>query len=125
MAQQLLRVADRDALAELAAQKPSGRPRLPYRRVYILLPPTADAKWLAAAARGAFDGRYTIGFSADDAVIGDLYGRHVLAVNPHHWPETLTAAWFHRHYPGTRFTAVVANSAEELEAWLKNWTEES
>ena len=31
--------------------------------------PLADQKWLLAAARGSFDGRYTIGFSADDARI--------------------------------------------------------
>lgn len=100
---------------------PAGTPRELYQRVYVLLPPTADQKWFMAAARGGFDGRYTIGFSADDAGIGDLEKRHVLAVNPHHWPQVLTEAWFKQHYPGVRFTAVVANSADELEAWLKNW----
>lgn len=124
LAQQLVRVAERDAEAEAAEEAPSGRPRLDYRRVYVLLPPTADLKWFQAAARGSFDGRYTIGFSADDAGVGELESRHVLAVNPHHWPETLTATWFHKNYPGTRFTAVVANTPEDLEAWLKNWLEE-
>ncbi len=100
---------------------PAGSPRELYRRVYVLLPPTADQKWFLAAARGSFNGRYTIGFSADDAGIGDLEHRHVLAVNPHHWPQVLTEAWFKQHYPGTQFTAVVANTAEDLEAWLKNW----
>ncbi len=100
---------------------PSDAARLDYERVYVLLPPTANLKWLEAAARGSFDGRYTIGFSADDAGIGDIESRHVVAVNPHHWPEVLTAAWFQQHYPGTQFTAVVANSPEDLEAWLKNW----
>lgn len=95
--------------------------RLNYQRVYVLLPPTADLKWLQAAAKGSFDGRYTIGFSADDAGIGDLENRHVLAVNPHHWPDVLTAAWFQQHYPGVKFTAVVANTPADLEAWLKNW----
>lgn len=101
---------------------PSGASRLNYRRVYVLLPPTADKNWLLAAARGGFEGRFTIGFSADDAGMGDMGNRHVLAVNPHHWPEVLTASWFQQHYPGATFTAVVANSAEDLEAWLKNWT---
>ncbi|MCI0395794.1 MAG: hypothetical protein L0332_26485 [Chloroflexi bacterium] len=125
LAQQLMRVAEKDALAEAAEQAPSGAPRLDYHRIYVLLPPTADAKWFVAAARGAFDGRYTVGFSADDAGVGDLAGRHILAVNPHHWPETLTAAWFHKHYPGAKFTAVVANSPDDLENWLRNWTEEA
>lgn len=103
---------------------PSSSPRTEYRRVYVLLPPTASQKWLEAAARGSFDGRFTIGFSADDAGMGDFDNRYVLAVNPHHWPEVLTAAWFQQHYPGTQFTAVVANTPQDLEAWLKNWTVE-
>ena len=101
---------------------PSDSARLNYRRVYVLLPPTANQKWVLAAAKGGYDGRFTIGFSADDAGIGNLENRHVLAVNPHHWPEVLTASWFQQHYPGVKFTAVVANQPEDLEAWLKNWT---
>lgn len=102
---------------------PSSSSRLNYQRVYVLLPPTADKNWLLAAARGSFDGRFTIGFSADDAGLGDMEYRHVLAVNPHHWPEVLTASWFEQHYPGANFTAVVANTPEDLEAWLKSWSE--
>lgn len=101
---------------------PSDSARMNYRRVYVLLPPTASQKWALAAAKGGYDGRFTIGFSADDAGIGNLENRHVLAVNPHHWPEVLTASWFQQHYPGVKFTAVVANQPEDLEAWLKNWT---
>ena len=104
---------------------PSDAARLHYQRVYVLLPPTADVKWLLAAAKGGFDGRFTIGFSADDAGIGDLEHRHVLAVNPHHWPDVLTASWFQQHYPGVQFTAVVANTPADLEAWLKNWLPDS
>ncbi len=100
---------------------PVGAARDSYRRVYVLLPPTADQKWFVAAARGSFDGRFTIGFSADDAGIGDLAQRQVLAVNPHHWPQVLTEAWFKQHYPGVRFTAVVANAPEDLEAWLREY----
>ncbi len=101
---------------------PSDSARMNYRRVYVLLPPTASQKWVLAAAKGGYDGRFTIGYSADDAGIGNLENRHVLAVNPHHWPEVLTASWFQQHYPGVKFTAVVANQPEDLEAWLKNWT---
>lgn len=100
---------------------PSDASRLDYKRVYVLLPPTADAHWFAAAAKGGFHGRFTIGFSADDAGMGDVQDKHVLAVNPHHWPNVLTAAWFQRHYPGVRFTAVVANRPDDLEAWLRDW----
>jgi hypothetical protein len=101
---------------------PASGARYDYQKVYVLLPPTADKHWFLAAARGGFDGRFTIGFSADDAGIGDFSVRHVLAINPHHWPEVLTAAWFQQHYPGTRFTPVVAGKPEDLEAFLRNWT---
>lgn len=100
---------------------PSDASRLAYKRTYVLLPPTADLNWFSAAARGGFNGRFTIGFSADDAGIGDLGGKTVVAVNPHHWPEVLTTAWFKQHYPGVNFVPVVANKPEDLEGWLKNW----
>ena len=102
---------------------PSDASRLNYRRVYVLLPPTADAHWFTASARGGFDGRFTIGFSADDAGVGDLGDKQVIAVNPHHWPEVLTASWFQQHYPGVKFTAVVVSKPDDLEAWLKDWHE--
>jgi len=121
LAQRLLQVSH-DDLSKAAALQPKGDPRIAYQRVYVLLPPTADEKWLVAAARGSFSGRYTVGFSADDAGLGLLEKRQVLAVNPHHWPEPLTAGWFHEHYPGTVFSAVVANAPADLEHWLKQWT---
>ena len=121
MAQKLLRVSEEDMLAARAKESPSGEARVSYERVYVLLPPTADVWWLVAAAKGSFDGRYTIGFSADDAGVGDFASRHVLAVNPHHWPEPLSASWFHTNYPGTTFTSLVANSPADLESWLKSW----
>ena len=123
LAQQLLRVSPEAAHAPVAGTESHGDARVAYQRVYVLLPPTADVWWLLAAARGAFERRFTIGFSADDAGVGNLTGRHVLAVNPHHWTEPLTAAWFQRHYPGTRFTAVVAAAPADLESWLQNWEE--
>lgn len=119
LAQRLVRAADQTQLV------PSGLPRLDYMRVYVLLPPTADEKWLVAAAKGSFDRRFTVGFSADDAGVGELGNRYVLAVNPHHWPEVLTADWFRHYYPGTKFKAVVANSPADLEAWLHNWEPET
>lgn len=100
---------------------PSGRPRLDYKRVYVLLPPTASEEWFVAAARGSFVGRYTVGFSADDAGLGEVAERIVISVNPHHWPETLTITWYQHNYPGTRFLPVVANKPEDLEAWLSEW----
>ena len=114
-AQRLVRVSRQTQIV------PSGKARESYRRVYVLLPPTATEKWVVAAARGSYVGRYTVGFSADDAGVGDLEERYVLAINPHHWPGILTKAWFKQNYPGVEFLPVVANSPEDLEAWLKNW----
>lgn len=118
LSQRLVRVSEQTQLV------PSGEPREKYRRVYVLLPPTATEKWIVAAARGSYPGRYTVGFSADDAGVGDFEERHVLAINPHHWPGVLSAAWFKQNYPGAIFTPVVANSPETLEEWLKNWSVE-
>lgn len=115
LAQRLVRVSRQIQLV------PSGEPRHDYRRIYVLLPPTASEKWALAATRGSYAGRYTVGFSADDAGVGDLEERYVIAVNPHHWPGILTATWFKQNYPGVNFLPVVANSPEDLEAWLKNW----
>lgn len=105
----------------VAAEQTEQAARLGYRRVYVLLPPSADRSWFVAAARGSFHGRYTIGFSADDAGIGDFVPRYILAVNPHHWPKTLTADWFDRTYPGTTFVAIVCAKPADLEQWLRNW----
>jgi hypothetical protein len=116
LAQRLVRVSRQTQLV------PSGDARTGYRRVYVLLPPTATEKWIVAAARGSYAGRYTVGFSADDAGLGDLEQRHVIAINPHHWPGVLTAAWFRQNYPGVTFTPVVANSPEDLEDWLRHWS---
>jgi hypothetical protein len=98
-----------------------GAPRIQYGRTYVLLPPTADSVWAEAAMRGGFDARRTVGFSADDAGIGDLDERRVIAVNPHHWLNELTADWFGEHYPGVKYHSLVVNTPEELARALRNW----
>ncbi len=97
--------------------------RLRYGRTYVLLPPTADSVWAEAAMRGSFDARRTVGFSADDAGIGDLAHKVVIAVNPHHWLYELTADWFEEHYPGVRFHALIVDTPEELVKSLRSWRE--
>lgn len=119
LAQRLVRVSQQTQLV------PRGEPRESYRRIYVLLPPTASEQWAVAAVRGSFARRFTVGFSADDAGVGDLEDRVVLAINPHHWPGILTAAWFKQNYPGVRFLPVVANTPDDLEAWLQTWSPEN
>ena len=97
-------------------EKPRGEPRVQYERTYVLLPPTADAAWARAVVQGAWDEkRYTIGSSADDAGIGDLNVRRVIAVNPQEWPGSLSLAdFFKQHYPDVEYRPVTAASPEEL-----------
>jgi hypothetical protein len=82
----------------------------------VLLPPNADAAWARAVVDGAWDERrYTIGSSADDAGIGDLDVRRVIAVNPHEWPGTLSLNdFFNQYYPGVEYTPVTAATPAEL-----------
>ena len=114
--------ADGDARAEATftsqpakpVQPVRGTPRAQYRRTYVLLPPDAGADWALAAVDATWDKHhYTIGSSADDAGIGDLDFRLVIAVNPGRWPSDLKA-FFEEHYPGVAYTAIHADTPAEL-----------
>ncbi len=104
------------AEAEMLAR---GKPREQYARVYVLLPPGADQAWASAVVRSTWDARrFTVGGSADDAGIGDLDNRTVIAVNPSRWPGDLRA-FFQTYYPGVRYIPVEAATPEELAARLR------
>jgi hypothetical protein len=91
-----------------------GRPRTQYERTYVLLPPDAGAAWARAVVEATWDQRrYTIGSSADDAGIGDLDHRVVIAVNPTIWPADLKR-FFEQHYPGVAYHAVQADTPGAL-----------
>ena len=93
---------------------PRGSPRVQYERTYVLLPPEAGAAWALAVVDGAWDQRrYTIGSSADDAGIGDLDARRVIAVNPGQWPSDLRA-FFEEHYPGVVYVPIQADTPADL-----------
>jgi hypothetical protein len=96
-----------------------GSPREQYKRTYVLLPPGASAAWALAVVDGMWDKhRYTVGSSADDAGIGDLDVRRVIAVNPAGWPTDLRA-FFEEHYPGVEYTPVEAADPRELQSKLR------
>jgi hypothetical protein len=98
---------------------PFGLPRAPYARTYLLLPPDADPAWAMAAVTATWDRhRFTVGGSADDAGLGDLDARRVLAVNPDAWSGDL-AAFFDEHYPGVAFVALHAASPDRLALQLQ------
>ena len=97
-------------------EKPRGYPRVQYERTYVLLPPTADAAWARAVVESTWDQRrYTIGGSADDAAVGDLNVRHVIAINPQEWQGEQTLEEFYaQYYPGVEYRAITAATPEEL-----------
>jgi hypothetical protein len=102
---------------------PRGQPREQYSRTYVLLPPTAaDPAWVEAVAEATWrERRFTIGASADDAGIGNLHARLVVAVNPQGWGVAPPIdQWFARHYPGVAYVSLRASSPAELAALLRN-----
>jgi hypothetical protein len=99
---------------------PRGTPRVPYNRTYVLLPTSLSLAMALAAMRAAYDKKSTLGFSADDAGIGDLDIRRVVCVNPQDIGTGLDQAWYDEHYPGVTFEAVQASDPSELETRLKD-----
>ena len=96
-----------------------GFPRIQYERTYILLPQGAGAEWAQAVIEATWDDHhYTIGSSADDAGVGNLNVRQIIAVNPGEWPGDL-AAFYEEHYPGIEYNPVEAQSPTELAVLLR------
>jgi len=103
-------------------KEPRGQPRVQYERTYVLLPPNADAAWARAVVKGTWDRhRCTVGGSADDAGIGDLDVRRVLAVNPQEWPGSLSLEEFYaQHYPGIEYRSITAATPAEMARKFSN-----
>ena len=100
--------------------QPRGLPREQYTRTYVLIPPQAGVAWALAVVDAAWDQRrYTIGGSADDAGIGDLNVRRVIAVNPGQWPSDLRA-FFAQYYPGVEYVPLEAATPAELRQKLEH-----
>jgi len=79
-----------------------GAPREQYHRVYWLLPQHATLEQFKQACELAYPTRGTVGFSADDAGIGDLNGRdvRVLWFSGGDWDRDALDDFFARYYPG-------------------------
>jgi hypothetical protein len=100
--------------AAASSEADRGDPREQYERTYVLLPPDADSSWALAVVEATWNQRhYTIGGSADDAGIGDLDVRRVIAVNPQEWTANLQA-FFEEYYPGIEYIPVSAGTPDEL-----------
>jgi hypothetical protein len=112
-----------------AETRPRGAPRIQYGRTYLLLPnepvtPEGNArleKWIAAIVASGVLKRYrwTMGGSADDAGIGNLDKRNVLAINPETWPTSL-AEFYAKEYPGVTLESIQATTPDELRDKLAN-----
>jgi hypothetical protein len=61
--------------------------------------------------------KLTVGYSADDAGIGDLDMRTVIVINPGEWPDPIVP-WLQRWYPGVVVRTIRASTPDELEAKL-------
>lgn len=102
---------------------PRGKPRMPYKRVYVLLPPQSSKRWVHAVAEATWEMfGYTIGKNPDDAGTGDLASNTVLAVNPHLWGPGEDGngleGFFAKYYPNVNFQAVEANTPNQLRSLL-------
>lgn len=79
-----------------------GTPREQYKRTYHLLPQTATKEQSLTIAELVYPNRGTVGFSADDAGIGDLDNK---TVNVIHYTEQDWEGidnFFQQYYPGTQ-----------------------
>ncbi len=125
------RLTDRERQTVLAQQRVEvapgeteipqrGQPRVQYDRVYVLLPMGGGSEWIQAIIdSGRWDEtQWTIGASADDAGVGDLDRRTVIAINPGSWPDDL-GAFFAKHYPGVVYKPLPADSPQELRDLLR------
>ncbi|MGD1996012.1 MAG: hypothetical protein PVH62_04485 [Anaerolineae bacterium] len=114
------RLAEADLAVQPGPTEAWGLPREQYARTYVLLPPGAGPEWVDAILdSGAWERhRWTIGASADDAGIGALEDKRVIAVNPEAWPSDL-ADFFRRYYPRTRYVPLEVTTPEELRRELE------
>ena len=103
----------------LAPAARRGLPRIQYERVYVLLPQNSGPEWLQAilSSRQWTKHLWTVGYSADDAGIGDLQRRVVLAVKPESWGADL-ASWYRHNYPGVYYLPISAPSPDDLSAYM-------
>jgi len=107
-------------LASTTPPPPAGRgePRTQYERTYVLLPPSGDTALAATVVKQTWDQeRWTVGGSADDAGIGDLDARRVIAIGPDGWPGDL-AAFFTQHYPGVEYWPLEYDNDYQLKGRL-------
>ena len=102
----LVRRRDKEArLLQLSTSRPvvvdnemtRGEPRVQYKRVYHVLAQNAGLQQFLDVAQQAYSKKETVGFSYDDAGIGNLEHRKVVLHGTH--PDNILD-WFQEHYNG-------------------------
>jgi len=112
-----------------APQRPAGnrgKPRIQFPRVYVLLPPKARCEWAVAVTEATWENSgYTVGKNPDDAGIGDLDEKTVIAVNPSEWGPGEDGrgleGFYASYYPDVTYHEVVAKSPNHLKRLLSSF----
>jgi hypothetical protein len=112
-----------EAVGEPGPEPWRGQPRIQYERTYILMPPDGDCDLVDAVSHATWDERrFTLGGSADDAGIGDLDYRRIIAINPEAWADDL-AAFYREYYTGVEYVPLPGctadNAGDKLRALLE------
>jgi hypothetical protein len=129
-----LHTADMERIASFAAQyqapepeplpppkppqdKPRGAPRVQYARQVWVAPKSFTEAEFTALAKRAYAGRHTLGFSYDDAGVGDLDSRTAVLWNVHGSEQFAMRTWYRDHYPGVEieFRDLYAQPAVNIE----------
>lgn len=101
-----------------------GRPREQYPRTYILLHLNDDRNNIHSCLRASYEtGKaYTAGFSADDAGMGALDEKEVIAVNPQLWTGTASdlEKFFETYYPKTVYNSITESDPTILYNRIKD-----
>ena len=108
--------------ANAQTERTRGAPRVNYARTVLLLPNILGEEigaWYAAAMPLVADSRFrfTVLCSADDAGIGDLSNRTIIAFWPETWGDDL-AAFYSEHYFGVRLFYVATRTPDDLRRWV-------
>ncbi|MFQ5421217.1 MAG: hypothetical protein ACE5EY_12745, partial [Anaerolineae bacterium] len=109
---------------ETTVPEERGKPRVPFSRTYVLLPPKANQDWAVAVMQATWnDRRYTVGGSPDDAGVGDLADKTVIAINPSEWGAGEDGkglkGFFEKYYPTVKYKTVTAVNPNHLIQILK------
>jgi murein DD-endopeptidase MepM/ murein hydrolase activator NlpD len=92
-----------------------GLPREQYERTVLLLPPDGDSRTLSRIVLAFFDAfGFTVTRSADDAGVGALDEKNVIAISPLGWPGDLRE-FYEQYYPGTNYIPVKYDNLYQLD----------